>query len=350
VGSHFGLHAKPLPAFINDVEAVPDDTSATIKWTTLEMATSEVRYGLSTDFELGSVTNNQVTNVHSLSLTGLTPATSYYFQILSATDTQQYASSNFVFVTTNYVTTNRVVDIGQTWKYSYASLDGVNWTAADYDDSAWNSGPGILWADTRATPNPAIQNKQTQMPGDPNTSFPYVTYYFRTSFVLTNIAPGSSLGFSAYVDDGAAFYVNGVKTYLLWLDDGAVNGTLATGYSCAGDATPDCVNQFLVPAGANTNLVVGTNVVAVEVHNYNARSPDITFGMALDVIEPMKRDIEMKIGWSADKISIEWTGSAVLQSAPAVDGPWDDVTPAASSPMILQPSGDGLFYRLRRSP
>ena len=30
--------------------------------------------------------------------------------------------------------------------------------------------------------------------------------------------------------------------------------------------------------------------------------------------------------------------------------PWEDVTPTATSPMILQPSGAGLFYRLRRSP
>jgi hypothetical protein len=348
VGSHFGLHAKLLPAFINDVEAIPDDTSAVINWTTLQAASSEVRYGLSTDFELGSISDSQSTNIHSLSLTGLTPATTYYFQVLSATDTQQFASSNFVFTTTNYVTTNRVFEVSQPWKFSFDSMDGVNWTAADYDDSAWSSGPGVLWADTRATPNPAIVQKMTQMPGDPNTGFPYVTYYFRTTFVLTNVVPGSALSFSAYVDDGAAFYVNGKKTYLLRLADGAINSDIATGIPCSGDA--DCVDQFTIPAAANTNLVAGTNVVAVEVHNYNARSPDVTFGLALDVIEPIKRDIEMKIGWSADKISLEWTASAVLQSAPAVEGPWADVTPAPSSPFIFQPSGAGQFYRLRRSP
>jgi hypothetical protein len=348
VGSHFGIHAKPLPAFINDVEAIPEDTSAIIKWITLEPATSEVRYGLSTDFELGSVTDTAGKNIHSVSLTGLTPATTYYFQVLSATAAQQFVSSNFVFVTTNYVTTNTVFGLGQTWKYSFDSMDGVNWTARDYDDSAWSSGAGVLWADTRATPNPAIQNKSTQMPGDPNTGFPYVTYYFRSTFVLTNIVPGSSLLFSGNVDDGAAFYVNGTNTYLLRMPPGPVNSTIAIGFPCAGDA--DCVDQFTIAAASNTNLVVGTNVVAVEVHNYNARSPDITFGLGLDLIEPIKRDIQLTIGWSTDKISIEWEGSAILQSAPAVEGPWEDVAPAAGSPMILQPSGSGLFYRLRRSP
>jgi hypothetical protein len=349
VGSHFGIHAKPLPGFINDVEAMPDDTSAVIKWTTLDKADSEVRYGLTADLELGSVTSSDLTNAHQVSLTSLTPATTYYFQVLSTASSQQYASSTFVFTTTNYATTNLVFDIDQPWKYSYDSMDGVNWTAADYDDSAWNGpGAGVLWADTRATPNPAIQNKMTRLPGDPNTGFPYVTYYFRTTFVLTNVPANTSLVFSAYVDDGAAFYVNGVKKYLLRLADDAVNGSIALGFPCSGDA--DCVDQFTIPPTSNTNLVVGTNVLAVEVHNYNVRSPDITFATGLSLIVPIQRDIQLNIGLSGDKVSLEWTDGTVLQSATAIEGPWEDVTPAPASPMILQPTGAGLFYRVRRSP
>jgi hypothetical protein len=349
VGSHFGIHAKPLPGFINDVQAIPDDTSAVIKWTTLQPADSAVAYGLTTGFELGTVSSPDSTNVHQLSLTGLTPATTYYFQVQSATSAQQYYSSNFVFTTTNYVTTNQVFDLSQPWKYSYLSLDAVNWTATNYDDSAWSGpGPGVLWADTRATPNPAIQNEMTRLPGDPSTGFPYVTYYFRSTFVLTNAPPpGTALAFTAYVDDGAAFYINGVKSYLLRLADDATYNDIALGYPCSGDA--DCADLFTIPAASNTNLVVGTNVLAVEVHNYNVRSPDITFGLAMALVEPIKRDIQLQIGWSSDKVSLEWTADAVLQSAPAVDGPWADVTPAPPSPVILQPTGDRLFYRLRRS-
>src|SRR5687768_4543478 len=41
VGSHFGLYAKPLPGFVNDVQTIPDDISAIVTWTTLEPASSE---------------------------------------------------------------------------------------------------------------------------------------------------------------------------------------------------------------------------------------------------------------------------------------------------------------------
>jgi hypothetical protein len=346
VGSHFGIYAKPIPAFINDVNAIPDDKTAVITWTTLQNANGEVRYGLTTDLELGSVTSDLITNLHSLTLTNLTPATTYFYQVLSATDSKQYASSNFVFVTTNYITTNQIFDLGQVWKYSTASMDGVNWTAPDYDDSSWPGGPAILWVDTRTPPNPNIQNKATQMTSDTTTGFPYVTYYLRTRFELTNLPPETALQLSGYIDDGAAFYINGVKSYSLRVPDNLSMDTIASGFPCSGDA--DCLDHFTIAAASNTNLIVGTNVLAVEVHNYNARSPDITFGVSLARIEPINRNIQLSITISSERVDLEWSPGAILQSAPAVDGTWEDVDPAPTSPLILQPSEASLFYRLRR--
>ena len=63
VGSHLGVFAKPLAGFINDVVALADDTTATITWTTLEPASSEVEYGVTTDFgNTTGVQPEQVTN------------------------------------------------------------------------------------------------------------------------------------------------------------------------------------------------------------------------------------------------------------------------------------------------
>ncbi len=150
IGSHFGIFAKPVPAFINDVSANPDDTAATITWTTIDPATSQVQYGLTTG--LGSSTPFQsalVTN-HAVLLSGLTPGTGYYFNILSTVGGSQYVSSNFFFMTTNYLLTDAVFDLTNTWTYTSANLDGVNWTTPAYDDSAWDgSGPGALWVDNR---------------------------------------------------------------------------------------------------------------------------------------------------------------------------------------------------------
>src|SRR5204862_995320 len=129
VGSHLGVFAKPLSGFINDIVALADDTTVTITWTTLEPATSEVEYGVTTEF--GNRTDVQpapLTN-HLVELTGLTPWTGYYFRVISATAAQEYVSANYFIVTTNYVTTNRVFDITNSWKYTTTNLNGVDWTS-----------------------------------------------------------------------------------------------------------------------------------------------------------------------------------------------------------------------------
>jgi hypothetical protein len=240
-----------------------------------------------------------------------------------------------------------VIDIDQPWKYSYGALDGQNWAGMDFDDSRWSApSRGVLWADTRASPNPLIPQKTTRLVTDATTGFPYVTYYFRTTFILTNLPAGRALDFSGYIDDGAAFYINGVKTYLLRLADDASSSTVAIGFPCGGDAV--CLDQFTIPPESNTNLVIGTNVLAVEVHNYNVRSPDLTFGIGMSRIEPIPRPLNLTIGSAGQTITLEWSAGAILQSAETVEGSWDDVTPIPASPMILQPSGSSRFYRLRR--
>ena len=170
------MYAKPVPAFINDVSANPDDTAATITWTTIDPATSQVQYGLTTDLGSSTVLQSALVTNHAVLLSGLTPGTGYYFKILSAVGSTQYASSNFFFVTTNYLLTNAVFDLTNTWTYTSANLDGVNWTTPTYDDSAWDgSGPGALWVDNRGPnftgdiPIPLL----TEMPLNPNTGYPF---------------------------------------------------------------------------------------------------------------------------------------------------------------------------------
>ena len=288
VGSHFGIYARPLPGFINNVAALPDDTAATITWTTVSNATTQVQYGLSTNYNLSSMLlTNLVTN-HAALLTNLTPGTSYYYAAYSKAGANLYVSSNFFFTTTNYVTSEILLDLTNTWDYTTNDLDGVNWTAADYDDSAWTgSGPGLLWIDLSG-PNPDIPFLDTELPVDNGTGFPFITYYFRTHFSYTNSLSGVSLLFTNYVDDGAVFYLNGAEIYRLRMPDAPtpiLNGTLATGYPCDGYST--CADPFTISGALTTNLVVGDNVLAVEVHLDNVQASAITFGSALMSTVPL---------------------------------------------------------------
>jgi hypothetical protein len=348
VGSHLGVFAKPLAGFINDVAALADVTTIQITWTTLEPATSEVEYGATTEFGYRTGVQSEPDTNHRVQLTGLTPSTGYYYRVISATASEQYVSANYFIFTTNYVTTNRVFEITNSWKYTASNLSGMNWSDTNYVDSSWSEpAPGLLWVDVRTPPNSNVQPKSTQMPADPNNNgFPYVTYYFRTHFVLTNIVQGGSLAFSGYIDDGAVFYLNGAEIYRLRIPANPDVTTLATNFPCGvGDAT--CLDSFVISMSSLTNLVVGENVLAAEVHNYNRQSPDITFGLSLDRIEPIIRIARIDVRYSENTIILSWDVSGfVLQSADALEGSWTEVQGTSGNSFTVEPSESKRFYRL----
>jgi hypothetical protein len=354
VGCHLGFFAKPVPGFINDVTPMPDDTAATITWTTTAPSTSQVQYGLTTDLGSSSALSTDLVTNHAVLLTNLIPGTGYFFNAVSSANGSQYVSSNYFFVTTNYVISTSIFDLTNIWSYDTANLDGINWTAPSYNDSGWDgSGPGLLWIDIRG-PNaniPAPLN--TQMPGNPNSAYspgyPFTTYYFRTHFRFTNSLSGLSLLFSDYVDDGAVFYLNGIEIYRLRMAPAPTpisNATLAAGYACSGDAT--CPDSFTISGDLTTNLVVGGNVLAAEVHNYSIGSPDITFGTTLSFTEPYILSPQLYLSYSNSLAVLSWSrGGFTLQQAGTPLGPWTNTPgPIIASPYIPVITGPALYYRL----
>jgi hypothetical protein len=350
VGSHFGIFAKPVPDFIQDVTASPDDRTALITWTTETAATGQVEYGPTTNLAFSSGLQSEQTTNHSVILTGLTPNTAYYYRVDSNASNAPHSSPIYAFITTNYVTTNLVFDLTNLWKYSTDNLDGVNWMSLDYDDSGWKGPfPGILYADTTGS-NSAILQENTQLPLDPSTGYPYTTYYFRTPFNVTNADPGISLYASSYVDDGAVFYLNGVEVYRLRMPDAPASisySDFALTFPCDGDAT--CSDDFQIPLSPEL-LQLGQNVLAVEVHNYNSRSHDITFGASLVATIPISKTAQMQISLSGGLLTITWTGSDFrLQQAASLNGPWSDISGSGvASPWQVVVTGQAQFFRLQK--
>jgi hypothetical protein len=353
VGCHFGVYAAPLPGFFNDVKAIPNDTTATITWTTIEPTTTQVRYGLAPDMNLLTASNPAPVVNHSVLLTNLTPNTGYYFNALASSGANLYISSNYYFVTTNYVTTNLLFRLSNEWKYSTANLDGVNWTTTNYNDATWaGPGPGLLWADNRGANENIPVPLNTQMPENPDTGNPYQTYYFRTHFTFTNDPAGVALLFECYLDDGAVFYLNGIELYRLRMPvPPAVitNTTRATGAACSGDAT--CPDGFVLSGPiVTTNLHLGDNVLAVEAHNANPGSPDVTFGLSLAYTAPYLVSPQLSVVRSNNTVVLNWSGGGyTLQQADAPAGPWTDVPgPVTSSPYVTNDSSAARFFRLRK--
>ncbi len=169
-----------------------------------------------------------------------------------------------------------MVPLTNVWRYEQtANLDGINWTSRNYDDSSWPQGPALLHFED----NPGVTPKMTPLtPGR-------ITYYFRSHFNYPAMPAGSGLSFSNQVDDGAVIYLNGVEVRRIRMTPAPA----AVGYTnLASSSAPEGIfDVFTTPAESLTNLVVGDNVLAVEVHQAVAgTNADVVFGCAVSALLP----------------------------------------------------------------
>ncbi len=188
----------------------------------------------------------------------------------SAQDNSRVA--NWIAVNTNTAPGLTWLTYSNSWRYMQESnLDAVSWKTTAFNDSAWPSGPGALGFEVAALPEP-IQTPLTLVSNR-------TTFYFRTSFNFTGSLVGVQLKLTTLVDDGAVVYLNGGELFRLRMPDGTPNyATLATNVSDAVFEGP-----FSITA---TNLVSGTNVLAVEVHQSVGTSSDVVFALKVDSFYP----------------------------------------------------------------
>jgi len=142
------------------------------------------------------------------------------------------------------------------WRYEASGIDlGTAWRLADYDDSAWLSGPALLYNEN----NQAVPFRNTFLPF---TTPQQTTFYFRTAFMVETNLDGFVLRGFAYISDGAVIHVNGVEALRVRMPAGEIS------YSTFASASPppdgDATLETLTISSAA--LGSGTNVLAVEVH------------------------------------------------------------------------------------
>lgn len=353
VGSHIGVYAKPLVGFIRQVTAQPDDTTAKVSWVTAAPASGQVEYGPTPDMGLATPLQTDATTEHTVQLTGLKADTDYYYRVVSVSDGTRHVSPDLLFTTTNHATLQVLIGLTDPWLFTARNQDGLDWTSVGASEAGWSGpGEGLLWVDVRPTgPNPNVVPKGAMLPANPaNGGYPYLTYYFRKHFTFRGKVPGVTLRFSGYLDDGAVFYLNGREIQRLRMEDAPApiaNDTLAIGFACDGDAT--CPDEFAVEGPLADALVEGENVLAVEVHNYNPRSADTTFGMTVTAAIPPPTVLPTpSLTVTAGVVRVAWDGTGlVLQQAAAPDGPWVDLK-GATSPWTSTPEGVARYFRLRR--
>ncbi len=159
----------------------------------------------------------------------------------------------------------QVISSGSTWKYLDNGTDqGTAWKNAAFNDINWASGASPLgYGDG---------DEATVVNFGGNTSNKYVTTYFRKSFSITTLFSNYKLRVKR--DDGVVVYINGNEVFR---DNIATNQTYQTLASSASDDG----NTWLETTIAGTNLQVGTNIIAVEIHQTSVTSSDISFDFEL---------------------------------------------------------------------
>jgi len=155
------------------------------------------------------------------------------------------------------------LSVGDDWSYLDDGSDqGTAWRQPAFDDSTWAVGAAELGfgdgGETTVLSSGAI------------------TYYFRREFFLADVPTDDAI-MALKRDDGAVVYLNGVE---IWRDNmpaGPItSATLALATVAGSDE--EIFNGTTIPAGA---FQMGTNVVAVEVHQVGPGSSDVSFDMAL---------------------------------------------------------------------
>ncbi len=182
-------------------------------------------------------------------------------------------------VVTNVVITNittTLVNFANSFRYDVSRTDwGTLWRTPEFDDSGWGEGLGALY----------YVNGGGSLPVPVNTILPIVgtplptTVYFRTHFNWDGNPEGTNLYLTHVIDDGAVLYLNGQEAFRYNMAPAPANITYFT--FATGSVNGDAAIQGPVPIPA-TNLVLGDNVLAVEVHQQNSGSSDVSLGLMVE--------------------------------------------------------------------
>lgn len=157
------------------------------------------------------------------------------------------------------------------WRYmDTAYLDGVNWSAPNYDDSGWPTGPALFYFEDSTLVSP----KNTPLaPGR-------TAYYFRTRISVPISVTNSTLRFTSRIDDGAVFHLDGkelMRVRMAAAPAVITSTNRATGTPISGDAyTSEALSR------AGIDLSAGEHTLAVELHDA-VQGGDVVFGTAMSV-------------------------------------------------------------------
>ncbi|MGK0187304.1 MAG: alcohol dehydrogenase (cytochrome c) [Verrucomicrobiales bacterium] len=157
-----------------------------------------------------------------------------------------------------------LVAAGSKWKYSDTGAPAADWPKSEFNDDTWSEGVAQLGYGDRDEKTAISDLKDN-----------YPTYYFRQKFEVKDPSSLKPLVLRILRDDGAVVYLNGSEVVRDNMPAGPVeHGTFAS-------STTPSENGYFVHDLAPDHLVAGTNLIAIEVHQADADSSDVSFDLEL---------------------------------------------------------------------
>ena len=159
---------------------------------------------------------------------------------------------------------------GSPWLYLDTGVNLSNsWRTVEFEDDGWLSGPAQLgYGDG---------DEQTEVSFGTNANAKFITTYFRHKFTVLDAGAVTNLILRLLRDDGAVVYLNNVEVFRSNLPQGPVTYLTEAPASVNNAAEDTFYSTNLNPA----LLVTGQNIVAVEIHQDDPDSSDISFDLEL---------------------------------------------------------------------
>ena len=164
-----------------------------------------------------------------------------------------------------------VVPYGSEWRFDDTGTDlGSEWREPGYNDSQWNSGPAELgYGD-------GDEESEIGFGGDPQDKHP--TTYFRRTFMVEDTDAIVSGACRVFRDDGVVVFLNGTR---IGIDNIDANPSYD---DFAQSAVDDGNLEIELPPVPPALFVAGDNILAVEIHQSDPQSSDLSFNLELEVV------------------------------------------------------------------
>jgi methionine-rich copper-binding protein CopC len=163
-----------------------------------------------------------------------------------------------------------LVSYNSSWKYlANGSNQGTAWRTTSFNDATWTTGTAAFGYGTSGI--------TTTVGYGSNNKKKYITTYFRKTISIADVSLYSSFTLNLKRDDGAVVYINGTERYR----SNMPSSTISFSTKASSEATDNgtAIQTTSLSAGS---LVTGTNVIAVEIHQFANNGPDLFFDLQLN--------------------------------------------------------------------